>query len=255
MSIDRKVRAAAIMVLLIVLAINLSGCGPKEVLLYDDSTNHFARTALDRLNYAYLEVNTWGEFVTAFQAKAWDLLVMDNPSAPDPESGGLPLIDDFVTRGARAVISTMNIGQYPSMALWATLGYHKEGESSLIPKSIYKINATETIWKRPNAAPELIFADADDNYSKNGFPGSTVGSGVILAVFSVMTPATNAALIEANEGRTLLNSFLLDDGVHCAVPIDTDGDSVADSVEWWMNEIRYVSSQPGESIMPEWDEL
>jgi hypothetical protein len=162
-------------------------------------------------------------------------------------------MDDFVTRGARAVISSVNIGYHPSMHIWQTLGYHKEGETSLIPKSIYKINSTETIWERPHAAPELDFLGADDNHMTNGFPGSATGSGVILAVFSVMTPATNAALIEANEGRTLLNSFLLDDGVYCGEPIDSDDDSVADSVEWWMNQIRYVASKPGESIMPELD--
>ncbi len=233
----------------------MSGCGPKQVLLYDNSENHFAREALERLNYAYIEVDTMGEFVTVFQSKAWDLLVFDNPASPDPESGALPLIDDFVTRGARAVVSTMNIGEWPTMALWAKLGYHKEGASNLIPKSIYKINFTDEIWKRPHAAPELVFLGADDNHPNNGFPGSAVGSGEIIAVFSVITPATNAALIRANDGRTLLNSFLLDDGVEGGEPIDEDGDSIADSIEWWMNEIRYVSSQPGESIMPELDEL
>ena len=255
MSINKKISTAAVMVLLLILSLSLSGCGPKQVLLYDDSENHFAREALERLNYAYIEVDTMGEFITVFPSKAWDLLVMDNPTAPDPESGALPLINDFITRGARAVISTQNIGTWPGMALWANLGYQKEGDSNLIPKSIYKINPTEAIWERPHTAPELIFTGADDNHPTNGFPGSAVGSGVILAVFSTTTPATNAALIEANEGRTLLNSFLLDDGVYCGEPIDEDDDSVADSVEWWMNQIRSVVSQPGESIMPTWDGL
>ena len=246
----RFVRKAAIFIALSAFALSLAGCGPKEVLLYDDSGNHFAAEALNRLNYRFTTVTTMEDFVGVFQSKAWDLLVMDNPSLVDGQTGALPLVDYFVTHGAKAVISTMNIRQWPDLTLWASLGYRSEGFPNLAPMPVYKVNPSFPLWRSPRSAPELDFEGADDLYVNNGFPGSAIGSGTILAVFSKITPATNAAVISANDGRTILNCFLLDDGARSSIPINTDGDSIADSVEWWMNEISYVASQPGVQVKP-----
>ena len=115
----------------------------------------------------------------------------------------------------------------------------------------YKLDSSLSLWRRPKSAPELDFEGADDLYGDNGFPGSAIGTGTILAVFSKVPPDTNAAAISANDGRTIMNCFLPDDAIKGSVPINTDGDSTADSVEWWMNEIGYVASQPGVKVKPE----
>lgn len=248
-------KTAAVIAMLLVIAFGMAGCAPKSVLLYDDSINHFAAEALNRLSYNFEKVTTMEDLVEVFKAKEWDLLVMDNPLLDDGETGALVLVNDFVTKGAKAVVSSMNIAIWPGMAVWASMGYHYEGTPNSTPRSIYKGNPSLSIWKRPNAAPELDFDFADDSHVNNGFPGSAVRDGQILAVFSTITPATNAAVISANDGRTILNSFYLDDGVECNIPIDSDGDSIADSVEWWMNEISYVASNPGEAIKPELNHL
>lgn len=247
----KHVKTAVVIGMLLVIAFGMAGCAPKSVLLYDDSINHFAAEALNRLNYNFETVTTMEDFVEVFKAKEWDLLVMDNPLLVDGETGALVLMNDFVTKGAKAVVSSMNIASWPSMGIWSSMGYHYEGTPNTAPRSVYIVNPGLSIWKRPNALPELDFDSADDSHVYNGFPGSEVGDGQILAVFSTITPATNAAVISANDGRTILNSFYLDDGEESNIPIDSDGDSIADAVEWWMNEISYVASRPGEVVKPE----
>lgn len=176
MGFEKFSRVMAIMLLLASLSTNMAGCAPKAVLLYDDSNNHYAAQALNRLHYAYTTVNTMEDFFTVFQSREWDLVVMDNPSLVDGMTGALPLIEDFIKKGAKAVISSMNMGQWPSMSLWSSFGFQFEGLSNLVPMPVFKVNSTLQIWKWPNAAPELDFEGAADLYPKNGFPGSAIGS-------------------------------------------------------------------------------
>ena len=254
MNMDKTARAAAIFLLLLLLALNLAGCAPKAILLFDDFVNHFAEEALDMLFDRYTVVDNWEDFMTAFQSRAWDLLVVDNPTEPDPEIGPIPIMYDFINKGGRAVISSMNIGVHGILPLWSKLGYTSCDCPYPLPKSVYRLDPTFSIWLKPNEAPDLQFDDADDPSDvSDGYPGSATSGGEILASFDTSAPSTTGAVFVANDGRTILNSFLLDSGVEDHIPMDKDGDSIADSVEWWMNEIRYVSSKPGKSIQPIYD--
>ncbi len=91
---------------------------------------------------------------------------------------------------------------------------------------------------------------ATTEYGTHGFPGSETGDGDILAVFDTDNPTTTGALFIANNGRTIFNAFLLDDGIEGGLPMDRDGDGMGDSVEYWMNEISFVAAQSGKSVMP-----
>lgn len=65
--IKKTSKILAIFAILFFMMINMAGCKPKAVLLYDDSLYHFAAEALDRLNYAYTATSDWTTFNDAFR--------------------------------------------------------------------------------------------------------------------------------------------------------------------------------------------
>ena len=231
--------------------VQLSGCKPKAVLLYDDSNNHFAALALDELAYSYTTVTTIEDFATALLSQKWDLIVADNPYYGDTSFGTGAILYDFVTKGGRLVISSWQTTINSSWPLWEELGSDVDGLEYLVPMTIFKLQPAHTIWNEPNALPHLWLEFGDDEeYTSHGFPGSEIGDGDILAVFDANAPTTTGALFIANSGRTIYNAFLLDDGIEGGLPMDRDGDGMGDSIEYWMNEISFVAAQSGKSVMP-----
>jgi hypothetical protein len=71
-----------------------------------------------------------------------------------------------------------------------------------------------------------------------------------IAGFSVSPQNAKSAIVVANDNRTIVNSFIIDENRN-----DLDADSVLDAVELYMNEIQFVISSPprqavGGEILP-----
>lgn len=135
-------------------------------------------------------------------------------------------------------------------ALWEALGY--DYTETLTDKTdVLRLLKLDPLWRNPFRAPDLYFADAEDGYyTTNAQPGSATGTGTQYATFEEGDPAKGAVFV-ANAGRTILNAFLLDDGVNSSdEPVDENSNGTPDSEEWWTNEIKYVCSRPGEKIQP-----
>ena len=248
--INKSSRILAVSAILCFLVLNMAGCKPKAVLLYDDSNNHFAAEALDRLNYAYTSTTDWVAFNNAFKSSEWDLVIVDNPTQADVTKLAETLLNDYVTKGGRLAICSWMVHWDPENALWGSLGFEHSGPTEFMPRPVYKTPGPDRLWTSPLAIPDLDFTGADDLYGTNCYPGSAIGDGGIMAVFDKSAPETMGALFVANEGRTIFNAFKPDDGAIGGVPIDKDADGLPDSVEWWINEIRYVNASCAKPVMP-----
>ncbi len=58
----RFVRTVLIVAIVAFMLVQLSGCKPKAILLYDDSNSHFAAEALTELAYSFTTVTTMEDF-------------------------------------------------------------------------------------------------------------------------------------------------------------------------------------------------
>ncbi len=243
-----NVRILAIMVAVIILI--QPACvryiKPSAVLLFDESVNGFAEEALENLAIASVKTTNQTDFNDAFSGAEWDLVVFDNPNSVTSASYGL--LYDYVTKGGRVVISSWQLNN--GAALWEALGYDY-GSNVNIKVDVLRLNKSDPLWRNPFRTTDLYFANAEDNYyTVNSQPGSATGTGAQFATFEEGNPAKGAVFV-ANAGRTILNAFLLDDGVDSLdVPVDSNANGTPDSEEWWTNQIKYVCSRPGEKIQP-----
>lgn len=238
--------------LIMLIALVQSGCvNQMPILVYDDSNLNFAQTALDTLMYSYTTTTDEDIFQDALTSREWGLVIFDNPNmniSPDL----LTVLEDYVARGGRFIASSWSIGNYPGHGLWAELGYSFTATYYNL-NDVNRLSVEEPIIDSPFVAPDLIITSVTDMYGTNGYPGSAIGSGRAIASFNSSTAADQGAVFVANDGRTILNAFLLADAYDYYGPngaIDTNDNGMADAMEWWLDEISYVSAQPGKNIKP-----
>lgn len=241
--------------LLIALVLSIqSGCTKQlAILVYDDSYSYmgFSQEALDSLSLGYTLTTYYGDFQTAFSSAAWDMVIFDNPYWGLP-GDVLSLLQDYVARGGKLVMSTWMPAVNNTHGLWAQLGYsYSTYFENLV--DVDKLFSDEWLLNNPYKTPDLELSSmADEFFGVDGFPGSVVGDGRIIASFDGSGAYNMGAVIWANSGRTILNAFLLADAYdyYGDEPLDADGDGMADATEWWADEISYVSTRPGSKIQP-----
>lgn len=251
---SRRARFLMAAVLLLSAVMLGPGCAKRMAILYFDDTYHnFAGQALEELHFAYTHVTTTYDFSNAFTSQAWDLVIVDSRTMTFPGDVGLTLIEDFVDKGARAIVSTHLLEGYD--LLWKKFGYDYVSTVDE-PIPVWPINGDDPLWTEPNdVASSLPLNQADDPYDEshtepNAYKGKAYGSGIIMAAFNIYTPANEGAVFVANSGRTILNAFFLDDADALNVPIDFDHDGMPDAIEWYMNEIIFVRDAGGASVKP-----
>ena len=252
----KRITLRLIMVLLLItLILSIqSGCAKQTaVLVYDDSYSFmgFSQEALDSLSIGYTLTTNYNDFRTAFTSGAWDMVVFDNPYWGLP-GDILDLLQDYAARGGKLVMSTWMPAVNNTHGLWAQLGYSFSTAFADLT-DVDKLFEDEWLLNNPYATPDLEFGSLSDMYyGVDGFPGSVVGDGRIIASFDGSVAYNMGAVIWANSGRTILNAFLLADGYDYdgGEPIDADGDGMADATEWWADEISYLSTRPGSKIQP-----
>lgn len=238
--------------LVLLIALAQSGCvNQMPILVYDDSMTNFAQTALDNLMYSYTMTTGEEEFQEALTSRAWGLVVFDNPNM-GISWNVLSLLEDYAANGGRLVASSWNVGNMPSHGLWAALGYSYTSTYYNL-NDVNRLSDIEPILDNPLVAPDLLISSVSDWYGTNGYPGSAIGDGIMIASFNSSTAADQGAVFVANDGRTIFNAFLPSDAYDyfgSDGAIDSNRNGMADAMEWWLDEISYVSAQPGKNVKP-----
>lgn len=248
-------KASRVIVLLILAALIISiqaGCTKQaKVLVYDDSYSWmgYVQDALDYLSLSYTLAPSLNEFQSALSSSAWDLVVFNNPYWGQ-SAELLDTLEDYAAKGGRLLISSWAPYFHSGHSIWVELGYsHYTTYDS--PHDVKRLFADEWILSNPLYVPDLKYSTCpDDSYGVNAFPGSPVGGGRVIASFDGSTDYNQGAIFWANDGRTILNAFLVDDGYldTTGTYINTNGNKIADSTELWIDEISYVIGRPGKAV-------
>jgi hypothetical protein len=214
-----------------------------SILLYYDGEpeGNFAQQALDDFGADYDLVESPEELL-ALAGNAYHLLVIDNPNSNDEDM--LDALQGYVEDGGRMVISTWQSQQLPDHPLWGVLG----ADIGLAPNNDvvaqFRWIPGHDIFTFPNAVPDLTALTDDFQYGVNYFPGNALLTADAVGGITPAPAADSATIFVHDNGRTVLNAFLLMDAVEIVnetvIPNDEDDDGEPDARELWQNEIVYV---------------
>jgi len=232
-----------------------------SVLYFDNSVFNYAGHALDRLHFAYTRVTDNVSFQTNLVSQPWDLVIIDCVSTYNMDHLGIALLEEIIDGGARMIITTHDMDE--DAAFWAKLGYVYEGPMDYLgdyrPAPVWTINDVQWdgLWENPNdVASSIPMNQADDGSDTthtipNAFKGAVAQGGHMVAKYVSGTPDPDeGAVFLANEGRTVVNAFLLDFADLNNVSLDFDHDDIPDAIEWYMNEITFVRNAGGTPVQP-----
>jgi len=265
-------RLVATIVLMFSIIVLQPGCMGGMAILYFDGTFHdYIGQALDKLLYRYDRFAEPTSFQNALTSQPWDLVIIENGPGYTLSQLGDELLEEIVDGGARLILCSHDIGNYP--VLCSKLGFIYGGWQEYLtndnysPVPVFRLvdDEWEDLWEEPNNLPgnSLPMNMAYDYYDldheiPNAFYGTATGTGRMVATYygAANPPDDTAAIVMANSGRTFLNAFYLDDAswlhpdLGIDVDIDVDADDVPDAVEWYMNEIYFVRKAGGISVQP-----
>lgn len=162
----------------------------------------------------------------------WDLVIVSCPS------NGLDydILIDYIDSGGRLIMDSYEVDDYPSHPLWAKLGFSLAADLP-VDNPIYIWDPSHRIFITPapygadNFTQVLSAGDQGDLLTV--YPNATA-----LAGHTTTLQAGNATMVLRNDGRTLYNSFLLDQFTG-----DVDDSTYRDVYELWLNEIAYMTYQ------------
>jgi hypothetical protein len=162
----------------------------------------------------------------------WDLVIVDEPwTLIDPTVFDTLL--DYLKTGGKLIMSTYRVDNSPAHPLWSYMGFEFSAD---IPDSspVYIWNDAHSIFNSPilyganNYTPVLDYGDEGDLL--NVFPNATA-----LAGFTESEQQGNATIVLRNDGKTLFNSYLIDQ-----FSGDFDDSTYEDRVELWIGEIYFI---------------
>ena len=218
-------------------AINWLTSAEVNILLFTDETlslNHYrtpVANALNDLSYRYYFVRDPFYLPMALNDQHWDLVIIDNVGYQELEDYLSDLLT-YVNQGGRLLMSTCDTHHSPGHDLWAALGF-EYAKSATTFDSTHMWNAYHSIFNIPHIfttgyfIPEITY----------GTPGDylTVTTGTALGGWFVIPRDGNASLVLGASGRTLFNSFVIDEFTN-----DLDDSAYSDNFELWENEIAYM---------------
>jgi len=162
----------------------------------------------------------------------WDLVIVDEPwTLIDPTVFDTLL--DYLKTGGKLIMSTYRVDNSPTHPLWSYMGFEFSAD---IPdhSPVYIWNEAHSIFNSPisyganNYTPVLDYGDEGDLL--NVFPNATA-----LAGFTESEQQGNATIVLRNDGKTLFNSYLIDQ-----FSGDFDDSTYEDRVELWIGEIYFI---------------
>ena len=265
-----KLRLLSILGIIVLLALTLllAGCddNPVEagqqlpdfsqfnILLYEDAVDVealFAQQALDNLNANYTLASTPDEFFSAGSGQSWDLIVVENANYNSLDM--LEALRLYYLDGGRVAISTFQVSNDATHALWSALGASFDGTISSDVDPVYKWVPGSSLFTFPNNVPNFT-AMTDYTYTINNASGTALASATAMGGITTTPTAGNAVIFLNNSNRAILNSFLLADAAtevgDTLVPNDVDSDGVADAVEYWENQVVFLLNQSGVAPVP-----
>lgn len=209
-----------------------------NILIYADDPRHRApNTYIDQalqamgLPYEAYYEDEYEDFEAALtNGGQWDLVILAADYNSAPEST-LDLLLNYVDSGGRLIAHAWNMGD--GHPLWERMAASFVEEITEPPQPIYWWEPGHALFNQPEEVPE--FTGLSSNvFGIYGQYVEPVNDGVALAGYTTTATVDRAALIVANNGRTIFRGFM--DGNNNA---DLDADGVPDGVELWENLINY----------------
>ena len=167
----------------------------------------------------------------------WDLFVVNNSSTSHLQL--LNSIQNHIDGGGGVVFTSFQmLGS--TNRVWASLGA-SFGILSTAVADNYRWDPGNAIFTTPYSVPDMTGITNFKGYGNCKILGTQLAGCLAVAGSTVSSQSDQATIFVANEGRTVLNSFMIDcmaDAV--GAPRDNDSDGIADAVELWADEINYV---------------
>lgn len=167
---------------------------------------HNGRTALNEMGVETTVLQSTS-FATALAEGNYSVVVIESYSS-SLQTEDITALINFIQDGGRAVVNYWNLNS--SSPLQAALGVSVgEGQSYYSPLPI-------TVWEAGHAAmagvPGVFEPTSGDNYwTDNGDKLTLLSGSLALAGYTESPTTGEAAIVLANDGRTIVNGFLAGD--------------------------------------------
>lgn len=210
------------------------------ILVYADGTefkapNTIVDQALKDLNKDYTAFYN-GNFA-GFEAALANMkpccVIFDNQNNVPPTST-YDALNAYVLGGGKLVMTSWRVHK-TAHPLWATLGVDQSSAVEVIPPtmaSLYQWDTSNPIFNKPNIIPNPLVQTALIYGQVNAIREKLIGAATALAGYTMSPAAGEAFIVVSNNGRTLLNTFLLD-------PVNNWS-----AYELMENEIVFICAQP-----------
>jgi 6-phosphogluconolactonase (cycloisomerase 2 family) len=220
--------------------------GRPQILVHTDdpslaAANRLPEQALHGLGLPYYVTydGNQNSFANRLTTGEWDLAIfmVDNFSVA---TGILDAMLDYVNRGGRLIAYTWNLSGVSAHPLWAKLGFAYQSSITAengVNVPVYQWDTAHPIFNLPQDVPSPL--DWVSSQALGFIGGQRVqptAGGAALAGYVSSPTANQAALIVANDGRTIYKAF----GDTWHDNSDKDGDNIADAVELWEDLIFYM---------------
>jgi hypothetical protein len=171
-------------------------------------------------------------FNLSLYAKAWDLVIVDQPFW-DIWDSYLNDINAYLDTSGLLIMSGFRVDNTPTHPLWARLGFAFDSEAPNVA-TLYLWESAHDIFTQPimygatTIVPSTDFGDEGDRLT-------VFSNATVLAGFTASPTPDEASIIVRNDMRTLYNGYLIDQ-----LQGDTDDSTYPDNLELWMNEIAFM---------------
>jgi hypothetical protein len=206
-----------------------------QVLLWEESNDNLAVTAANNAGLAPTVVTSEAAFNTAFSSGGWAMVVIDQP-ANGIGAATATSLQNYITGGGRVLLGYWDMdGNFDAASaaiLRPAFGVASATEyTTPLPVSVW--NAGHPIFNNPNAIPGTIPTDGTEPWLDDGDRFTVAAGGTALAGFVAAPTPGQAALIQANGGRTIVHGFMSD---------NMDGTIMTNLLH---NEMRALIPEPG----------
>ncbi|MEX2739499.1 MAG: DUF4350 domain-containing protein [Candidatus Wukongarchaeota archaeon] len=210
-----------------------------NILIYSDDyvvSAQFPLIALQNLGYDnYTWTYSFATFTTLLGSQSWDLVIINSNSYGTIDSVW-DAAKTYVDAGGFLIIATWNIDAHSSHALWATMGgaWHHDTDLTAFSSEAYPVywwDTSSPVLTTPNSVPDFTSLNRKE-YDDPGDAMTVAAGGTGVAGYTESSTLGNSSIIVGTSGKTILNSFLIDQNRR-----DLDNDGKLDAVELWENEI------------------
>jgi hypothetical protein len=189
------------------------------------------------MNYTAFYNGNFAGFEAALATKP-RCVIFDDQDYRVPQST-YNALDAYVASGGKLVMTSWLVHQNPE-PLWFTLGVDQGSAVEVhILTSMYVWDSTNALFTTPNAIPSPLVQTTPSVWGVHAITEKLINGAYAVGGITSSPADGKAFIVIANNGRTLLNTFLLDE-----VRGDGNGNGLADAVDMMENEILFVCLTP-----------